>query len=429
MDRETFYIGAATAGHQVEGNNTNSDIWAMEQMKYGGYPEKSLDAADHYNRYEEDITLLKSAGLNAYRFSFEWARIEPREGEFDEKEMQHYLDMVHFCKENDIEPIITLHHFASPKWLIEKGGWESEYVIEAFKRYTKYIAQNLSGEDIKYICTLNEANMGNLISIYIRQAKEQYEKQESEKATLQIGLNLDEMRKEEEAKEKENIEVFGTPVPAVFVSPRSPKGNDIIMKTHKAAVETLHEMLPDTKVGLTLSLRDVQAISGGEEKAALDWHDEFEEFLPAIIDDDFVGVQNYTRARFCESGELPPEDGAELTQMGYEFYPEGLPNVIRRVHASFKGEILVTENGIATDDDTRRVEFIKRAIDGVKTCLEDGIPVKAYMYWSLLDNFEWQSGYTMRFGLIGFDRKTQERTVKESLVFLGNVNRIETNTL
>ena len=429
MDRETFYIGAATAGHQVEGNNTNSDIWAMEQMKYGGYPEKSLDAADHYNRYEEDITLLKSAGLNAYRFSFEWARIEPKEGEFDEKEMQHYLDMVHFCKENDIEPIITLHHFASPKWLIEKGGWESEYVIEAFKRYTKYIAQNLADEDIKYICTLNEANMGNLISIYIRQAKEQYEKQEGEKGTLQIGLNLDEMKKEEEAKEKENIEVFGTPFPAVFVSPRSPKGNNIIMETHKAAVEILHEMLPDTKVGLSLSLRDVQAIPGGEEKAARDWHDEFEEFLPAIIDDDFVGVQNYTRARFGESGELPPEDGAELTQMGYEFYPEGLPNVIRRVHASFKGEILVTENGIATDDDTRRVEFIRRAFNGVKNCLEDGIPVKAYMYWSLLDNFEWQSGYTMRFGLIGFDRKTQERTVKESLVFLGNVNRIETNTL
>ena len=421
MTNEIFYIGAATAGHQVEGNNTNSDIWALEQMKYGGYPEKSLDAADHYNRYKEDIDHLKNAGLNAYRFSFEWARIEPKEGEFSEKEMQHYLDVVNYCLSNDIEPIITLHHFASPKWLIERGGWESEVAIEAFKRYTKYVAKNLAGLDIHYICTMNEANMGNLISIFIRQAMEQREKMESEKSTLQIGLNLDEMRKEEEAKEKENLEVFGTKVPAVFVSPRSPKGNQIIMKAHKAAVEIIHEILPDVKAGLSLSLRDVQAVPGGEQKALNDWHDEFEEFLPAIIDDDFIGVQNYTRARFGAEGELTPEEGAELTQMGYEFYPEGLPNVIRRVHEAFKGEILVTENGIATDDDSRRVEFIRRAFDGVKECIEDDIPVKAYMYWSLLDNFEWQSGYSMRFGLIGVDRETKERKVKDSLSFLGSL--------
>ena len=180
-------------------------------------------------------------------------------------------------------------------------------------------------------------------------------------------------------------------------------------------------MLPDTKVGLSLSLRDVQCVSGGEERAAEDWHDEFEEFLPAIIDDDFLGVQNYTRTRFGSEGELPPEEGAELTQMGYEFYPEGLPNVIRRVHKAFKGDILVTENGIATDDDSRRVEFIKRAFAGVKDCIADGIPVKSYMYWSLLDNFEWQSGYSMRFGLIGVDRETKERYVKPSLGYLGNM--------
>ena len=107
--------------------------------------------------------------------------------------------------------------------------------------------------------------------------------------------------------------------------------------------------------------------------------------------------------------------------MGYEFYPEGLENVIRKVHEAFKGEILVTENGVATDDDTRRVEFIKRAFEGVKECIADGIPVKAYMYWSLLDNFEWQSGYSMKFGLIGFDRKTMERTVKDSLYSLGRI--------
>ncbi|WP_051205733.1 glycoside hydrolase family 1 protein [Butyrivibrio sp. FC2001] len=419
MRNSDFLIGAATAAHQVEGNNTNSDIWAMEQMKYGGYPEKSLVAADHYNRYKEDISLLKQAGLNAYRFSFEWARIEPSEGIFDEREMQHYLDMVHFCKENKIEPVITLHHFSSPKWLIEKGGWESEKVIDAFVNYTRYVAKNLSNEDIKYICTINEANMGNLISIYIRQAMEQREKQNEEQTSIQIGLNIEEMKREQEEKVRENLEVFGVEEPAVFVSPRSPKGNQIIMDAHRAAVDVIHKMLPDTKVGLSLSLRDVQCVEGGEERAEKDWHDEFEEFLPAIIDDDFLGVQNYTRTRFGSEGELTPEEGAELTQMGYEFYPEGLPNVIRRVHTAFKGDILVTENGIATDDDTRRVEFIKRAFAGVRDCINDGIPVKGYMYWSLLDNFEWQSGYSMRFGLIGVDRQTRERSVRPSLQFLG----------
>ncbi len=422
MSNKEFLIGAATAAHQVEGNNTNSDIWAMEQMKYGGYPEKSLDAADHYNRYKEDIALLKEAGLNAYRFSIEWARIEPVEGTFDEKEMQHYLDMVHCCKENGIEPIITLHHFSSPKWLIEKGGWESEVVIEAFEKYTRFVASRLANEVIKYICTINEANMGNLIAIYIRQAKEQYEKQNSENSSMQIGLNLEQMQKEHEEKVRENLEVFGVEEPAVFVSPRSPEGNKIIMEAHKSAVEVIHELMPDTKAGLSLSLRDVQAFPGGEERAARDWYEEFEEFLPAIIDDDFIGVQNYTRTRFGSDGELSPEEGAELTQMGYEFYPEGLPHVIRRVHEAFKGDILVTENGIATDDDSRRVEFIMRAFAGVRECIKDGIPVKGYMYWSLLDNFEWQSGYTMRFGLIGVDRATKERTVKPSLRFLGGMN-------
>lgn len=123
---ETFLIGASTAAHQVEGNNIHSDYWAMEQMEHTSFNEPSLDAVDHYNRYEEDIKLMAEAGLNAYRISVEWARIEPECGKFDETEIAHYRKVLECCRANGIEPIVTMHHFTSPKWLIAQGGWENQ---------------------------------------------------------------------------------------------------------------------------------------------------------------------------------------------------------------------------------------------------------------------------------------------------------------
>ena len=136
-----FLLGASTAAHQVEGNNIHSDYYTMELMKSTSFVEPSSDAVDHYNRYEEDIKLLADAGLNCYRFSIEWARIEPEEGRFDEAEVEHYRKMLRFCKDNGVTPIVTLHHFTSPKWLISKGGWETESTVDDFKRYCAYIAE------------------------------------------------------------------------------------------------------------------------------------------------------------------------------------------------------------------------------------------------------------------------------------------------
>ena len=132
-----FLIGAATAAHQVEGNNIHSDNWAQEHMEHTSFLEPSLDAVDHYHRYEEDIRLLADAGLNAYRFSIEWARIEPEEGKFDESEVDHYRKVIACCKAHGVEPIVTLHHFTSPAWLMGKGGWEAETTPADFARYAR----------------------------------------------------------------------------------------------------------------------------------------------------------------------------------------------------------------------------------------------------------------------------------------------------
>ena len=430
---EGFLVGAATAAHQVEGNNINSDYWAQEQMPHSSFAEPSGIACDHYNRFEEDIRLLAQAGLNAYRFSIEWARIEPEEGKFDRQEIEHYRKVIAFCRANGVEPIVTLHHFSSPVWLIRKGGWEAESTIEYFRRYAELITREL-GSELNYICTINEANMGMQIAAISRRfqlmAQQAAKKEAARKASeqdgaksaegkVQVGMNFEKIMENMKYAAAENAGVFGTPSPQIFVAPRTPEGDALVFRAHQAAKEAIKSVCPQIKVGITLSLHDVQAVPGGESFAAQEWDEEFRHYLPYIQGDDFLGVQNYTRSIQGPEGQLPCPEGAELTQMDYEFYPEALAHVIRRVHEDFPGDLIITENGVATADDSRRVEFIRRALAGVEECIAEGIPVRGYCYWSLMDNFEWQKGYSMTFGLIAVNRETMERQPKESLAFLG----------
>lgn len=420
-----FWIGAATAAHQVEGNNVHSDDWAMEQTPHSSFAEPSGIACDHYNRYAEDIRLLAAAGLNAYRFSIEWARIEPEEGRFDDAEIEHYRKVIACCRENGVEPIVTLLHFTSPVWLIRKGGWEDERAVEYFKRYCVYVVERLGGE-LRYVCTINEANMGLQIAalskrfaLAMRQQAQRAGARDAE-GTVQVGMNLEKMMENAKLAAAENAEIFGTPQPQTFVSQRTEQGDRLVMRAHEAARDAIKAACPHLKVGLTLSLHDLQARPGGEENVAAAWDEEFRHYLPFLQNDDFLGVQNYTRSEYGPDGLLPVPEGAERTQMGYEFYPEALEHVIRRVAEDFHGELLVTENGVATSDDARRVVFIDRALAGVRRCLADGLPVRGYCYWSLLDNFEWQKGYAMQFGLIAIDRTGDlARTPKPSLAHLG----------
>ena len=422
-----FFIGAATAAHQVEGNNIHSDYWAQEQLPHTSFAEPSGLACDHYNRYEEDIRLLAEAGLNAYRFSIEWARIEPEEGKFDEGEIEHYRKVIASCKEKGVEPIVTLLHFTSPLWLIRKGGWEAESTVEDFRRYATYVTEKL-GSELNYICTINEANMGLQLAAISKRfqlmAQQAAQKAKSAEGTVQVGMNFEKMMENMKFAAMENAQVFGTPQPQIFVSSRTPEGDKLVFRAHQAAKAAIKALYPNIRVGITLSMHDLQALPGGERFAEAAWDEEFRHYLPYIKDDDFLGVQNYTRTQYGPQGQLPCPEGAELTQMDYEFYPEALEHVLRKVHEDFKGDLIVTENGVAVSDDSRRVEFIRRALQGVENCLADGIPVKGYCYWSLMDNFEWQKGFAMTFGLIAVDRSTLERHPKESLAFLGSCNAV-----
>lgn len=422
-----FLVGASTAAHQVEGNNVHSDCWALERIPHTAYAEPSGEAVDHYRRYEEDIKLLAGAGLNAYRFSIEWARIEPEEGKFDEAEVEHYRDMIRCCKENGVEPMVTLHHFSSPAWLITKGGWEWEGVADCFQRYCRYVME-LLGEELTYVCTINEANIrlqiAGIMKRYMLQAQQaQKAAAQNPEAALQMGMNMKALMEQQQLAAVEGAAAFGLADPQgvhVFQSPCTPEGDAIICRAHEAARAAIREVCPQVKVGLTLSFHDLQPQPGAEDAAAREWDKEFRHYLPCIKGDDFLGVQNYTRSLLGPGGLLPTPEGAELTQAGYEYYPQGLEHVIRAAAADFKGELFVTENGIATADDTRRQAFIRTALEGVQRCVADGIPVKGYFHWSLLDNFEWQKGYDMTFGLIAVDRSTQKRTVKPSLELLGS---------
>jgi beta-glucosidase len=393
-----FLWGAATAAHQVEGNNTNSDLWVLENVQPTLFTERSGDACDHYHRYGPDIELLASLGLNTYRFSIEWARIEIEQGLFSTAELDHYRRMVAACHENNVTPMVTLYHFASPRWFAAMGGWEHKSASDLFVRYCDRVAKHL-GDLVGLATTFNEPNLPMLLR-WIKSVE------------LPFGVIFG---MAQQAAEAVGSDRFGS-----FFLGNAERLCDVMVATHHRALAALKSGPGSYPVGVTVAIQDEQAIgsdSRRDEKRA----EVYAPWLQAAAESDFLGVQTYTRIRVGDVGDLPPEPGVELTQMGYEFWPEALEQAIRYAHAHSKVPIYVTENGISTEDDTRRIEYINRALAGVRNCLMDNIDVRGYIHWSLLDNFEWLHGYRPKFGLISVDRQTQERTVKPSARYLGEI--------
>jgi beta-glucosidase len=399
-----FLWGTATAAHQVEGGNVNSDCWLLEHVKSTFFVEPSGDACDQYHRYAEDFALLQRLGFNSYRFGIEWARVEPEEGEFSRAEIEHYRRMLAACRERGLLPMVTLHHFTSPRWIAARGGFESSDTAGRFARYCERIAKDL-GDLIGAACTLNELNAVSLLQ---------------QMGTLPSDEKILTSRWRAEASHAMGVapESF-----SAFPFCAQSTIRDNILRTHREGYDALHSGRGKFPVGMTLALQELVPAEGGEDRCAAALRESEDVFIEAARGDDFAGVQTYTRRFFGSKGPLPPPKDAECTQMGYEFYPEALEATIRRTAAIAKCPIYVTESGIAALDDSRRVEFIRRALACVERCIRDGIDVRGYYYWSMLDNFEWILGYGPKFGLVAVDRTTQERIVKPSAEYLGRMAR------
>jgi beta-glucosidase len=397
-----FLWGAATAAHQVEGNNVNSDSWVLEHMKPSTFAEPSGDACDFYHRYRDDIALAASLGLNAFRFSIEWARIEPEPGAYSIAELDHYRRVLASCREHGLTPMVTYWHFTSPRWFAALGGWENPAAGDYFVRYCERVARYL-GDLIGAAATFNEPNIPLLLK------------------WMFAGMPQNPFAHVDETM-KAAARSIGAERFSYFIFCDGEAARDTMIPAHHRALAAIKSGPGTYAVGVTLAIADEQPV-GAQSRRDEKRESLYGAWLDAAAKSDFIGVQTYTRARVGKDGDLPPEPGVELTQMGYEFWPEALEQTIRYAAERAKVPVYVTENGIATEDDARRVEYINRALAGVRKSLADGIDVRGYFHWSLLDNFEWNFGYRPKFGLVAVNRETFARTIKPSARLLGTIAR------
>ena len=375
-----FLWGTATAAHQIEGGNTNNDWWKFEHTEGSGTAESSGDACDSWNRWKEDQDLVASFGLGAYRFSIEWSRIEPAEDEFSVVALDHYRAQLAYAHSLGIKPVVTFHHFTTPQWLANRGGWEAPDAPERFAKFVGRAAEHL-GDLIAMACTINEPNVVAFIGYRI--------------GFFPPGGVADKARYEVVA--------------------------EAFCRAHRLAVAALRKAPGDFPIGMTLSMADWQVAPGGESKLEqLRSHME-DRYLAATEGDDFIGVQCYTRHVVGPDGVIEPEPDARRTLMGYEFYPECTGATVRRAAEVTGLPVYLTENGIGTERDEERIEYLDRASRSAHGTLADGGDLRGYFCWSLLDNFEWVFGYRPTFGLVEVDRTTFKRTPKPSAAFFGGV--------
>ena len=400
---EKFLWGCATAGYQVEGNNTSSDLWMLEHLPGTIFKEPSGDACDHYHLYPQDISMLADLGFNTYRFSIEWSRIEPEEGQFSNAELDHYRRMLAACHEHQLTTLLTYSHFSLPRWFAMKGGWENPKAADLYARFCERATRHLGGL-IGYASTMNEPDIPQLLNWINLPGTE--------------GKSVTEMFQSGLARVRQQV---NAPEFAGLFLGDAKKTRDGLLAAHAKGKDAMKSVRPEMPVGFNLAMSDDQPApedSHLEEKRA----DVYGPWLEAAKHCDYLGVQMYSRS-IVGKKDLPAPKGAELTQNGMEFYPECVEHVVRYAAKETGVPIYVTENGIATADDTRRVAYVQQALAGLKRAIDSGVDVRGYVAWSLMDNFEWMSGYTPKFGVVAVDRATQKRTIKPSATFLGNIAR------
>jgi beta-glucosidase len=399
-----FLWGAATAGHQVEGGNTNADLWPLEWAENSTFNEPSGDACDHYHRYPQDIAMLAELGLNAYRFSLEWARIEPEPGFYSRAALDHYGRMIEACFDQDVTPVVTYNHFTVPRWMAGRGGWSATDAPERFADFAARATRHF-GDHLSWVCTLNEPNLMAMM-----------------RSTGVLAMGSGDRT--------DPVEPVGSGTAGIggFDPSRYRMGIvaaelEQMASAHRQAVQAIKAIRGTIKAGWTLALVDLQPAEGGEARWRVAQQVGQTDWLAVSAGDDFVGVQTYSRTRIGPEGKLPEPEGAATMQTGWEVYPAALGHTVRLAAEHAAVPVVVTENGMATDDDGARIAYTESALRGLAHCIDDGIDVRGYIHWTLLDNFEWNAGFSKTFGLVAFEHDTFVRTLKPSARWLGQVAR------
>ena len=415
---EDFMWGTATAAHQVEGNNDNNNWHTWEESSDdNGVPrihngDKSGLAADHWNRYNDDIQLMKDMGMNAYRFSIEWSKVEPKKGQFDQNAIQHYLDKIDSLQAADLIPMLTFHHFSQPKWFDALGGFQKEENIQYFVNFCELIFAKTS-DKVTYYCTINEPNV-YVTGAYVQGNFPPGKKDPELAGKVLFNLlmahtivyrNLKKKRNGKKAK-------IGI-VKDIFVFEPKNRWNPMDWMVARTVDKAFNE---STLRFLKRGIYNFDFPPVSIEK----------QFAAGRGSYDFVGLNYYSHIVFDfhldQDKSLEPYMPKDeiKTDMEYTMYPEGLYTAIKRI-SELNAPIIITENGVADHDDDIRGQYIQEHISAISKALQDGYDVDGYFYWSLFDNFEWAEGYSMKFGLYSLDTMTQERRLREGSKTLKNI--------
>lgn len=368
-----FLWGVSTSAYQVEGGIENAD-WSKVHP--------ALSACEHYDRYEEDFDLLKKLNQNSYRFSIEWSRIEPKEGEFSSKEIEHYRKVLISLRERRIKTMVTLHHFTTPFWMAQKGGWANKKIVFYFKRFAETILEEYQ-HLVDFWVVINEPLVYDLMSY---------------------------------------LKGFWPPQKKNFFLFLKVLKNQI--SAHKMVYELFHKIKPGVKVGNTESYNSFEPYN---RKSFLDkmssgfihyfWNEYFLNKIKKYLD--FIGLNYYfhNKIKFPFSRE---KERKLVSDIGWEIYPKGIYQVLKWLK-KYNLPIFITENGLADSRDKLRIDFIKEHLTWIHKAIEEGVPVKGYFHWSLMDNFEWAMGFEPKFGLIEIDYKTQRRILRSSAFYYADI--------
>ncbi len=392
-----FLWGASTSSHQVEGNNHNNwTVWeeanaqrlasqaekrfshwlpAWNEIKSQAQDPKNYIsglAANHYNLFEKDFDIMKELGMNAYRFSIEWSRIEPEMGKFNEEEIYHYKKMIKALKERNIEPFVTLWHWTFPTWASELGGWSNPKVIDYFCRYVQMVVGLLP--EVKFWITLNETGIFASETYLLGHWPPQ------KKSRFKFYMILNNMA-----------------------------------TAHMRAYDDIHSVNPNVCVGMCENIIYYEPVNKrilNKIAAAISswWSNKLilVRMAPKL---DFIGVNYY----FRNIVNLYKERTVSCVKsdIGWDACAYGIYDILKGLKM-YNKPIYITENGIADAKDYLREGVIKDTLINIHKAIEDGVDVKGYLHWSLLDNFEWDKGFWPRFGLVEVDFKTQERKIRDS---------------